>query len=85
MDIFTNMLKIFHHVAGFKTKATITASQFSKLAKYSGMTSDKITKNDYHLIFVKIMRTRFNPNAMDFEGMIEALEYIVNQITPYTE
>ena len=64
------MLKIFHHLGGIKTKATITASQFSKLAKFSGMTDEKVTKNDYHLIFVKIMRNKFNPNAMDFEGLI---------------
>lgn len=66
MNIFANMLKIFHYLGGVKTKATITASQFSKLAKFQGMTSDKITKNDYHLVFVKIMRNRFNPGAMDF-------------------
>lgn len=73
MNIFENMLKIFHHLGGIKTKATLTASQFTKLSKYSGMTNEKLTKNDYHLIFIKIMRNRFNPNAMDFEGYIEAL------------
>jgi len=34
----------------------LTSSQFIKLAKLPGMTNEKITKNDYHLIFIKIMR-----------------------------
>jgi hypothetical protein len=30
------------------------------------MTNDKISKNDYHLIFIKIMRNQFNQNQMEF-------------------
>ena len=73
MNIFANMLKIFHYLGGVKTKATITATQFTKLSKFQGMTDEKLNKNDYHLIFVKIMRTRYNTLAMDFEAFIEAL------------
>ena len=73
MSIFEEMLKIFHTLTGIKTKRTITASQFTKLSRYSGMTNEKITKNDYHLVFIKIMRTSFNPTQMDFEGLIAAL------------
>jgi hypothetical protein len=83
MNIFEDMLKIFHYLTGVKTKRVITASQFGKLSKYSGMTNEKITKNDYHLIFIKIMRTSFNPTQMDFEGFIQALEYIVKEIHGY--
>jgi hypothetical protein len=50
----------------------------------SGMTNEKITKNDYHLIFIKIMRGRFNQNQMEFEDFINALEYIVKEIVGYT-
>jgi hypothetical protein len=64
------MLKIFHYLGGIKTKATITASQFIKLSKFQGMTDSSVTKNDYHLIFVKIMRNRLNTHSMDFEAMI---------------
>jgi hypothetical protein len=66
MNIFEDMLKIFHHLTGIKTKRVITASQFGKLSRFAGMTNEKITKNDYHLIFIKIMRTSFNPTQMDF-------------------
>jgi hypothetical protein len=66
MNIFSNMLKIFHYLGGIKTKSTITASQFIKLSKFAGMTDSNVTKNDYHLIFVKIMRNRLNTHSMDF-------------------
>lgn len=66
MNIFEDILKIFHNLTGIKTKRTITASQFNKLSRFSGMTNEKITRNDYHLIFIKIMRTSFNPTQMDF-------------------
>ncbi|MBS1890054.1 MAG: hypothetical protein JST59_02075 [Actinobacteria bacterium] len=84
MNIFEDMLKIFHHLTGIKTKRVITASQFGKLSRFAGMTNERITKNDYHLIFIKIMRTSFNPTQMDFEGLIHALEYIVKEIHGYT-
>jgi len=44
----------------------LTSSQFSKLSKLNGMTNEKITKTDYHLIFIKIMRNKPNPNQMEF-------------------
>ncbi len=49
------------------------------------MTNEKITKNDYHLIFIKIMREKTNPNQMAFEDFIEAIEYIVKEVVGYTE
>ena len=49
------------------------------------MTSDKITRNDYHLIFIKIMRTRFNQNQMNFEDFIDAMEYLVKQLVGFGE
>ena len=47
------------------------------------MTSEKVTKNDYHLIFIKVMRDKFNSNQMTFEDFIDALEYIVQQVVGY--
>lgn len=47
------------------------------------MTSEKITRNDYHLIFIKIMRTRFNQNQMNFEDFIDAMEYLAKQLVGY--
>ena len=49
------------------------------------MTNEKITKNDYHLIFIKIMREKFNPNQMEFDAFIEALEYIVSEVVGFTK
>lgn len=49
------------------------------------MTNEKITKNDYHLIFIKIMREKFNPNQMEFDAFIEALEYIVGEVVGFTK
>ena len=49
------------------------------------MTNEKLTKNDYHLVFIKIMRDKPNPNQMEFEHFIEAIEYIVKEIVGYTK
>jgi len=66
MNIIENMLKIFHSYCGVRSKEVLTASQFTKLAGLQGMTSEKVTRNDYHLIFIKIMRGKFNQNQMTF-------------------
>ena len=66
MNIIESMLKIFHSQCSIRSKWVLTASQFTKLAKLPGMTSEKISKNDYHLIFIKIMRDKQNPNQMEF-------------------
>jgi len=79
------MLKIFHSQCSVRSKGVLTSSQFTKLANFTGMTNDKITKNDYHLIFIKIMRNKFNQNQMEFEDFIDALEYIVKEIVGYTK
>lgn len=84
MNIIENMLRIFHSLCGIRSKGILTASQFTKLANMSGMTNEKITKNDYHLIFIKIMRGRFNQNQMEFEDFINALEYIIKEVVGYT-
>jgi len=49
------------------------------------MTNEKITRYDYHLIFIKIMRTRYNQNQMNFEDFIDAMEYLVKQLVGFTE
>lgn len=58
------MLKLFHSQCSIRSKWVLTSTQFTKLSQLTGMTSEKITKNDYHLIFIKIMRNKFNPNQM---------------------
>ena len=83
MNMIENMLKIFHSQCSIRSKWVLTASQFTKLANFAGMTSQKVTKNDYHLIFIKIMRDKFNQNQMAFEDFIEAMEYIVNAVVGY--
>ena len=83
MNMIENMLKIFHSQCSIRSKWVLTASQFTKLANFAGMTSQKVTKNDYHLIFIKIMRDKFNQNQMAFEDFIEAMEYIVNAVLGY--
>lgn len=85
MNIIENMLNIFHSYCGIRNKEVLTASQFSKLSLLPGMTSEKITRNDYHLIFIKIMRSRFNQNQMNFEDFIDAMEYLVQQLVGYNE
>ena len=64
MNIIENILKIFHSQCSIRSKWVLTASQFSKLSRLNGMTNEKINKNDYHLIFIKIMRNKPNPNQM---------------------
>jgi hypothetical protein len=78
-----NMLRIFHSQCSIRSKWVLTASQFNKMANFPGMTNAKVTKQDYHLIFIKVMRTRLNQNQMAFEDFIEAMEYIVKQIVGY--
>lgn len=73
MNVIENMLRLFHSLCSIRTKSVLTASQFGKLASFTGMTSEKITKNDYHLVFIRIMRSRANPNQMAFEDFIDAL------------
>lgn len=85
MNIIENMLSIFHSYCGVRSKEVLTASQFTKLSLLPGMTSEKITRNDYHLIFIKIMRSRYNQNQMTFEDFIDAMEYLVKQLIGYTE
>ena len=85
MNIIENMLKIFHSQCSIRSKWVLTSSQFCKLAHFAGMTSEKILKSDYHLVFIKIMRNKFNSNQMTFEDFIEALEYIVKEVVGYTK
>ena len=85
MNIIENILALFHSQCSIRSKWVLSASQFSKLSKLAGMTSEKLTKNDYHLIFIKIMRDKPNPNQMEFEHFIEAIEYIVKEIVGYTK
>ena len=66
MNLIENMLKIFHSYCGIRSKEVLTASQFAKLSNLGGMTNEKITKYDYNLIFIKIMRNKFNQNQMTF-------------------
>lgn len=70
MNIIENILKLFHSQCSIRSKWVLTASQFTKLSRLSGMTNDKITKTDYHLVFIKIMRNKPNPNQMEFEDFI---------------
>jgi hypothetical protein len=70
MNIVENMLKVFHSQCSIRSKWVLTSSQFTKLSLLTGMTNEKITKNDYHLIFIKIMREKLNPNQMTFEDFI---------------
>ena len=70
MNIIENMLKVFYSQCSIRSKWVLTSSQFIKLSKLPGMTSEKITKNDYHLIFIKIMRNKSNPNNMEFYDFI---------------
>ena len=83
MNIIENMLRIFHSQCSIRSKWVLTSSQFTKLANFTGMTSEKVTKQDYHLIFIKIMRTRPNQNQMAFEDFIDAMEYIVQKIVGF--
>lgn len=85
MNIIENMLKVFHSQCSLKSKWVLTSSQFIKLSKLPGMTNEKISKNDYHLIFIKIMRNKSNPNQMEFYDFIEAMEYIVKEIVGYSK
>ena len=64
MNLIENMLKVFHSQCSLRSKWELSSSQFIKLSKLEGMTSEKVTKNDYHLIFIKIMRDKPNPNQM---------------------
>jgi len=73
MNVIENMLRVFHSQCSVRTKCVLTASQFSKLSQFEGMTNERIAKNDYHLIFIKIMRDKFNSNQMTFEDFIDAL------------
>jgi len=66
MNIIENMLKVFHSQCSIRTKWVLTSSQFTKLSQLTGMTNQKLTKNDYHLIFIKIMRQKLNPIQMEF-------------------
>jgi len=81
MNLIENMLKIFHCYCGVRSKEIITSSQFIKLSNLSGMTNEKITKNDYHLFFIKIMRDKYNQNQMTFEDFIEAMEHVIYKLT----
>ena len=83
MNMIENMLRIFHSQCSIRSKWVLTSSQFVKLSRYAGMTSEKITKQDYHLIFIKVMRGKMNANQMTFEDFIDAMEYIVKQVVGY--
>lgn len=83
MNLIENMLQIFHSQCSIRSKWILTSSQFGKLANFAGMTSPKVTKQDYHLIYIRVMRDKANPNQMAFEDFIEAMEYIVQQIVGF--
>ena len=71
--------------ASFVEERTTYSVTKGRLMAIEGLTSQKITKQDYHLVFIKIMREKTNQNQMAFEDFIDAMEYIVQQIVGYTK
>lgn len=87
MDIFNDMLGIFGKLSGCKFSDSLTSSKFCKLAKYSGMLNEKLTKMDYDLIFTKIVRSAgdtMKARTMDFYDFIRALELLASKLREST-
>ena len=58
MKLIENILTLFLSQCSIKSKLFLNSSQFCKLARLNGMTSEKLRKTDYHLVFIKIMRDK---------------------------
>lgn len=76
------LVHVFHLLTGARTKFTLNSSQFCKISRLEGMTGDRLEKGDYHLLFIKIMRGRENPNMMDFQAFISACELLADKLFP---
>ncbi|EGR33199.1 tubulin tyrosine ligase-like member 11, putative [Ichthyophthirius multifiliis] len=79
MDIFIKMLKIYGKLSGFQFRI-LTASRFSKLSNFQGMMNQIVTKNDYDIIYKKIMRNQFEQTQMGFFEFVKALEYLTSKL-----
>jgi len=82
MEVFTDILKVYGKLSGCRFTDALTASKFCKLAMYSGMENEKITKNDYNLIFTKILRNSADQRNMDFYEFIKAFEVLSARLHP---
>ncbi|KAL4508036.1 hypothetical protein ABPG72_021409 [Tetrahymena utriculariae] len=81
MDIFSDILKIYGKLSGFKFNSALTSSKFSKLATYQGMQNDKVIKNDYDLIFKKILQNS-QEQTMSFYDFIRSIEILAQRLNP---
>ena len=54
-ELIGKMLKIYGYLSGYKFRESITSSRFCKLAKLPNMTTPTFIKNDYDLLFRKVL------------------------------
>lgn len=81
-DIFGTIVEIFGKLGGYKFKSTINASRFKKLAGLAGMTNQAFTKNDYDLLWTKMLRNNYDNKNMDFYDFIRTYEELAKRLIP---
>ncbi len=77
--MFHEALALFETLLGIKQGNILTASKFNKLNKIPGMTSDKLLKVDYDLIYKKATLIQ-DTGVMNFDIFIEALFIVTSKL-----
>jgi len=81
MTIFKDLIMIFKYLSGSCFKTVLPNSKFRKLGYISCMKNSKFGKNDYDILYKKIMY-HSDSGQMDFYGFIEAIEIVASKLYP---
>lgn len=54
-ELIGKILKIYGYLSGYKFRESLTSSKFCKLANLPEMTTPTFIKNDYDLLFRKVL------------------------------
>jgi hypothetical protein len=82
MSIFVNLLEAFGKLSGYKFKAVITSTKFSKLANVDGFVNDKVVRHDYDINYKRFCK---GYTGMDFYSFISAMEDLAGKLYPEME
>jgi len=77
--LYSHAESIFEYLAGQKNYDFITSNQFQKLAKFSNMTNNNISKAHYDIIYKNVVKRSEN-TQMDLNCFFEALEDIATRL-----
>jgi hypothetical protein len=77
--IYSELENLFAKIGGIRNADSITSSQFQKLSKVQGLTSQKLMKAQYDIIYRNTIK-KHDISTMDLNAFFDAIEIIANKV-----